>query len=49
MNQTQFKRISENIKEVPKNSMFGIIYENYTNMKEGTRPRLIMQNEVNEL
>jgi len=49
MNQAQFKRISENTKEVGKASMFGVIYENYSNMREVSRPRLIMQNEVNEL
>jgi hypothetical protein len=49
MNQAQFKRISENIKEISKASMFGVIYENYSNMREVSRPRLVMQNEVNEL
>lgn len=44
-----FKKISESNKEGPKGTMLGIIYESYSTLTQEGKPKLMIQNEVNEV
>jgi alpha-D-ribose 1-methylphosphonate 5-triphosphate synthase subunit PhnI len=49
MSMTNYKRISDVHKDIAKGNMLGIIYENYSNLTEEGKPKLVIQNEVNEI
>lgn len=49
MGQIHFKRISEANKDNLKGAMLGVIYENYSSLTFEGKPKLMLQNEVNEV
>lgn len=44
-----YKRIADSQKDIGKGNMMGIIYENYSSLTEEGKPKLMIQNEVNEI
>jgi hypothetical protein len=49
MNTAHFKRITEANKDNAKGAMMGVIYENYSSLTFDGKPRIMLQNEVNEV
>lgn len=45
--QAYFKRINDANKDISRNSMMGILYENYSFLDSDGKQKLMMQNEVN--
>lgn len=45
----QFKRITDSNKDIPRDCVIGAIFQNFSSLTNEGKPKIILQNEVNQV